>query len=363
MWEYAKYYLGPLTQLLTALGFVLGGHYVWIGIAFFPAMAIIDAVLPRDLAVRKMRNRRAAYVPVWLSTVFGPLLFVAMAWGVAHHDLTTWQLIGAGLSCVWMSVLPLVPAAHELYHARNPIGKTVARYSQVVFLDCTRMEAHVVGHHIDVATPDDTDTAWRGENMYRFAVRAVIGSTVLAQKIESDALVKRGLPRWSIQHKLWRAIAAQVIFQAIVFAIGGATALIVSIGAVLGARYIVENFNYFQHYGLVRVPGSPIQKRHLWNHLGTLTRLVGFEITNHADHHLNSYQPYYELKPDTTAIPMPSVFTCYMAALVPPLWFHWIIRPALVRWDREFASAEERRVADEQNRRAGWEAPVLASAA
>lgn len=81
---------------------------------------------------------------------------------------------------------------------------------------------------------------------------------------------------------------------------------------------------------------------------------MAFEITNHADHHLDSYQAFYRLVPDQTAIRMPSVFVCFLTALVPPLWHNMIIKPALKRWDNEFANAEERKLAREQNREAGW---------
>lgn len=81
---------------------------------------------------------------------------------------------------------------------------------------------------------------------------------------------------------------------------------------------------------------------------------MGFEITNHADHHLNSYQVYYKLVPHKEAIPMPSVFVCFLSALIPPVWHEMIIKPALKRWDLEFANAEERKLAAEQNKAAGW---------
>jgi p-cymene methyl-monooxygenase len=116
----------------------------------------------------------------------------------------------------------------------------------------------------------------------------------------------------------------------------------------------VETFNYFQHYGLVRVEGAPIERRHVWNHLGPIGRLTAFEITNHSDHHLNAYAPYYKLIPDQKSIPMPSVFVCFIAALFPPIWFNKIIRPALQRWDEEFASGAEKKLATEQNRKAHW---------
>lgn len=353
--DYLKYYLSPLTQVLAAVGFLLGGHYVWIALSWFPLMAVLDSLMKPDYSVRKMRNRTAAYIPVWISTLMGPVLVATLAWAFGHHELTLAQQIGAVIGCAWLSVLPLVPAAHELYHARGKIGKTVARYAQVCYLDATRMEAHVVGHHIDVGTPEDSDTAPRGETLYTFSPKAVVKSTIQAQQFIGDALVKKGYARWGIRHGLWRAILALGLFLALLHWIGGTPAVVASVCSMILARFWIETFNYFQHYGQVRVPGSPIEKRHVWNHFGPLSRLLAFEITNHADHHLNSYQTYYTLVPHKESVRMPSVFVCFLAALVPPIWFNSIIKPALREWDLKWANAEERALAAEQNRRAGWE--------
>ena len=164
--------------------------------------------------------------------------------------------------------------------------------------------------------------------------------------------------RWSIRHPLWRGILSQILFQGALWLIGGWLAVGAAVAAMLIARLWVESFNYFQHYGQVRVVGAPIEKRHVWNHFKPLSRLTAFEITNHADHHLNSYAAYYQLVPHKESIRMPSVFVCFFTALLPPIWFHWIIKPALKRWDLEFANADERQLAAEQNRQAGWEAWV-----
>jgi alkane 1-monooxygenase/p-cymene monooxygenase len=277
-----------------------------------------------------------------------------MAWHVGHSALNGWQTAGAVLSCAWLSVLPFVPASHELYHQRGALARFVGRYAQVCYLDCTREIAHVVGHHIDVATAADGDTAARGASLYSFAPGAIVRSTLEACQTESRALEKRGYGRWSIRHRIWKAILAQLVFQSILCAIGGLMAVGLALTAMVIARGWIETFNYFQHYGLARVPGAPINRRHVWNHLSPLSRIMTFEITNHADHHLNSFAPYYALVPDQTAIPMPSVFVCFFAAVIPPVWFSMIIKPALKRWDLEFASPEERVLAAEQNRRAGW---------
>ena len=355
MLDYIKYYLAPCIQVLATLGFYWGGDYTWIAIAAFPALAIGDALLPYDLKKRNMKSHFWAYLPVWLSTLMLPVMYVVFAWSIANHDLTYWQMIAGVLGCAWLSVVPGVPATHELYHSRGRLARFAGRYGQIAFLDTMRMEVHVVGHHRDVGTAEDCDTASRGTNLYSFVVRSMIMSTGLEMKLDADTLEKRGHTRYGIRHSVWRALLTVVVFLTAIYFIGGWVAVGLCFAAMLVARFWVEAFNYYQHYGQIRVEGTPIEKHHVWNHYGTLSRLVAFEITNHADHHLNSYIPYYKLVPDEGAIPVRSIIVCFLSGFIPPLWHNVIIKPALRRWDREHASPAERRLAQEQNRRAGWE--------
>jgi alkane 1-monooxygenase len=52
--------------------------------------------------------------------------------------------------------------------------------------------------------------------------------------------------------------------------------------------------------------------------------------------------------------------TTIAVALVPPLW-HRLMSPRVLAWDRDHASAEERRLAAEANRRSGIPALVRAA--
>ncbi len=353
--EYLRYYIPILVQLLAFAGFYAGGDWVWVGVSSLPVLGLIDSLLPNDMAQRSIRNKSLAEIPVWICTLLSPALYLYVAyWITITPVISSMQYVGAILSVAWMSVIPLVPATHELYHQRSAFKRFIGRYAQVCYFDCSREIAHVVGHHINVASPLDGDTAKRGTSLYSFTAKAIFESTRDSLTTESNSLEKQGYGRWSIRHRIWKAILAQVIFQIVVHLIGGWTANGIVLAGMLIARGWVESFNYFQHYGLIRVEGGSIARRHVWNHLKPLSRIMGFEITNHADHHTNSFASFHELVPDRQWIPMPSVFLCFFAALIPPLWHNMIIKPALKRWDNEMATPEERAIARAQNMAAGW---------
>lgn len=356
MFDYLKYWTGVGVLAVAYAGMIAGGDWVWAGFVMFPLLALLDSFMPRDYAPRNMRQEWLADIPLWICAIGPLLLYFVFAWRYADGAYATaWQLVGAVLSLAWTSIVPLAPAAHELYHKRSVVGRAIGRYAQLCQLDPMRDIAHVVGHHIDVATVKDGDTAARGTTLYGFLGKAVWEQTVWDIRTESAALVKRGHSRWDWRHRLWRAIGAQLIVQGIVWLIAGGTAVAITLGAMLLTRVWAESFNYFQHYGLIRVPGSPIGRRHLWNHLRWFSRVLSFDITNHADHHLNSYKRYYELVPHRDSIPMPSLFLCFFTSLIPPIWHELIAKPALRRWDLEYATPEEQALAREANRKAGWE--------
>jgi alkane 1-monooxygenase len=115
------------------------------------------------------------------------------------------------------------------------------------------------------------------------------------------------------------------------------------IAASLGAG-IQRFIDYTQHYGLVRVPGAPIEARHSWECDRFLTKALQYNLALHADHHLAAGKPYWELKPKSDAPRLPCGYvTAALVALVPPLW-HRLIDPLLEDWDSRLASDAERRL-------------------
>jgi len=130
--------------------------------------------------------------------------------------------------------------------------------------------------------------------------------------------------------------------------------MVIGIFGLMLAKLFAEGFNYFQHNGLVRVEGKPYESRHIWNHLSYIIRPLAYEISNHNDHHLDSYIPFYELKPTPDGPQGPSMFLSFNAALVPPIWFKFLAQPKLKEWDLTRATPEEKILAREANKAAGW---------
>lgn len=355
MSDYLKFWLIPNGIVAAGIaGFVLGGDWVWLGIATFPILAAIDSFLPRNMKPRRMSNAFLSTAPVWMSAIGSLAIYFFAAHHIATHELSTMQIIGSIASLMWISVVPGGPAAHELWHRRHKPSRMLGQLTQICMFDGIRDIGHIVGHHIDVCTPEDGDTAPRGQTLYWFALHELYVSFRIGFTLENRSLKKRGLSFWNWRNRTWAWLGAQLVFQGLIYLVGGWAGVALTLTGMLAARLWIESFNYFQHYGLIRVPGGKIGNRHVWNHMSELSRIVSFEITNHAGHHQDSYTPYQKLVPHKDQIPMPSLFTCFFVALIPPLWHRKIIMPALKRWDLEYANAEERALAREQNRRAGW---------
>ena len=141
---------------------------------------------------------------------------------------------------------------------------------------------------------------------------------------------------------------------AAMYAAAGLIGMAVAATAMVFSKLLAEGFNYLQHYGMVRVPGSPIQLHHAWNHLGAIIRPLGMEITTHIEHHFDSRYKYHELKPRPEGAQMPSAFKCFVYALIPPLWEARIAKPRLRHWDEQFASPAEKELAMAANAQVGW---------
>ena len=352
--DYLRYYIGPVCVAIGALGFYLGADWVWLGFATYFLLASADIFLPRDTKKRNIVNPRLADVPLYCHFVLIIAMYVLFTLFAKEGNLTEFQIAGAILSLGWLSAVPNLPVQHEFMHRKGLIPRLCTFILGGLYGDPIKGIAHVHGHHLDFGTSADTDQARRGETMYTFPFRASWGSYSHAWRAEKRRLQNKSLPILSIENLCVRAIIFEIVlFSTIAFVAGAMATTIALIGIVI-AKILVEAFNYYQHYGLVRSENESYDRRHLWNHLQPAARSVAFEITNHSDHHMDTFKPFYKLSPDTDGPQMPSIFLCFMAGLIPPLWFRYIAMPKLKQWDQQYATPEEKRLAMKANEQANW---------
>ncbi|MBX9604783.1 MAG: alkane 1-monooxygenase [Gammaproteobacteria bacterium] len=366
MGVYLRYFGTHLLLLVTAVGFLLGGAAHWLGLASGVVVWIgADALSPRVGAAPAYRHR--ALLDVALYSLFPPLaaLTAIFAWSLSRTDVlgfgawlhsafgydalaaraatAGWDLVGGAWSFALAIALGGILVAHELVHrTRDPLALAVGRWMLAIAFNATLEVAHVFGHHRDVGTPADPTTARRGESVYHFYLRSTFGQVAQAWQIERERLA--GASAWQRwwSNRVLRGFLRSWSVAGVFFAVGGWRALGVFLLAAAYNKLLLEALNYMEHYGLVRVPGTPIEPRHSWNSVSAFSHAVLFNLPWHADHHARSQVQYPELHATETA---PVLGQGYLATLplvlVPPLWRR-LIAPRLAAWDRERASAAER---------------------
>ncbi|HIF18273.1 MAG TPA: alkane 1-monooxygenase [Cycloclasticus sp.] len=357
--NYLRYYLGAVIVITGIVGFILGGAYVWLGLLTFVPLLLIDIIVPTDYKQHDASIEWLAELPLYLHlflmiALYGTFTYWMMLEQQSGQATPAILLLGAAFSLGWLSAVPTLPVNHELMHRRNPMGRLFATLLGTFYFDPTRDVAHVHTHHIHLGTAKDSDTCPRGYSVYKFIPVAIYGSLKDFFEMEAMRCKKTKRSLLAPTGRIMNAIMQIVVLVGVIFWFAGLTAMLIALAGMLIGRMLVEAFNYYQHYGLVRVEGKKYDSQHIWNHLKPISRTISFEITNHNDHHMDSYAPYYKLKPKADGPQMPSLFLCFATGLIPPLWFKYIAKPRLKNWDFNHATAEEKELAREANKKAGW---------
>jgi xylene monooxygenase subunit XylM len=321
-----------------------------------PLLTVVDLFTSGDgpdYSIRQLRHLLLADLPLYLHALLVPLLVATAAWRIQKSSNWT-EICGVILSLAWLGVIPNVPIMHELLHRRGRIPRSVAFALGIMFLDPTRRLSHLHGHHVHLGLEVDTDTAFRGESIYAFCVRATIGSTKDVFQEETRRLRRQGRSPWSLENDVVYSLV-WVVFVLLLLNLnfGPHATTGLGIGFAL-SRVLLEAFNYLQHYGLIREPGKRQALRHSWNHLTPIVRAATVEITNHAHHHMHPEVRFHALLPSVNTPQMPSALLCFFVSLFPSLWETYIAMPYLRNWDQSFATEGERKLAAKANEKAGW---------
>lgn len=362
---YLRYSVMSVVLISILAFFVLGGPWFWAGfvLALF-SVSLSDELLGSSRKVYQnispwvMNGFLYATLPFLLGlsalyatylSAFDPFGLIALFEALIGVDLaarraasSTSDLIGGALSLGVMCGSAGVNVAHELMH-RLHVRRDVAISRWLLGLTCDTTFAieHVFGHHRHVGTERDPATARRGESVFAFLVRSTFGQIKGAFEIEARRLANRNRSPWSWHNRAARGQLITLVYLAAYVYAAGWIGVVAFFAVALVGKVHLETINYIEHYGLVRVPGEKVAARHSWDCYRLVSSALLYNLTRHADHHLDAQKPYWTLEPRNDAPLLPyGYMTMMLIAFIPPLW-HKLMAPRLAHWDRDFASAGE----------------------
>lgn len=352
MKDYFKYLLPTVVVALTGMSLLAGGVWAWVGVGFFVLLAIPDSLMEFDFNERQMNTAGALFM-LWIQLL--PVAFLWWCfWQFLRIDHGLIELSGAILSVAIITAAAGLPTAHELFHRNEWISRFAGSAATTLLMSTYIDLEHVKSHHIETDTEADVDTPPRGMAVYPFMWRLALFMHQNCFDQEKRRLAAYGKSVWFSpgSRVLWHILGYLIVLAVFYAANGWRSALAVLITSTIGF-FIVTIFSYVQHYGLIRVPGTPIEKRHAWNHTKPISRLLTFEIVTHSMHHIDPTTPYWKLPPYRDAPLVGSAITFFWLSLVPPLW-HRVMRKHLQQWDQNFATEGELELANAANLRTGW---------
>ncbi len=311
-------------SLLFAFGVV-----PFVELLFKPSAANIDAA---EAELRKRTRSYDAMLYLVLPVIY--CCIVAYLVALQGNSFVWWEKIGLTISLGIILGGLGINVAHELGH-RNKRSEQLLALG--LLLPAAYMHfyiEHNQGHHKNVSTHEDPASARRGETIYAFWIRSVIGSYRSAWSIESKRISRAGKNPFGVKSHMVQYTLIQLIFwAAIVLFFGWKSALWFTAAAIIGFL-LLETVNYIEHYGLRR--GKVSEHRyektlpiHSWNSNHHIGRTLLFELSRHSDHHFQPTKHYQILEHHDQSPQMPTGYPgMLLLCLVPPIWFA-IMNPRL----------------------------------
>jgi alkane 1-monooxygenase len=382
MKDFAASMVSPRGLALTAIAITflflmtMGGVYYYVAaVVISGVFAFMDIFAGHDVSEPDGKggagpNAQAYRVPpamLWFGLCY--------AWYLGHGDLfhlgalmkhfgidmfarraqTTPAELIVGCYCVgtiWAGFGTTI--GHELTHRTwSKVDMLVGRWMLALTSDASFSIEHVYGHHLTLGTPKDPATARRGETLYHFIIRSTFGQIASAWHLETGRLKRQKLSIWSFRNRIFTGWAMTACYAAVFYAAAGWVGLVAFFAASWFGKCYLEAINYIEHYGIVRVPGTPIEPRHSWNCTHRISSWLLFNLPRHSHHHAMGDKPYWELRSYQDAPQMPfGYLTMIYIALIPPL-YRKLVHPRLQDWDRRYAVPAEYRLIEAANKASG----------
>ncbi len=375
-----RYFIAPVLIIVSMIGVLVGGFFSWLG------LILLGVGILQDTTMRKQSsgagfddNGDTNGIPALQNAVMYfmlgifVLLQVVLAWRIFQYvngvpispgydhtmfgflpyqnGISGLDLIGAAISTGIFAGIGII-YGHELAHTKG-FSFVISRLMMGLSGSSHFCYAHVYNHHLELAHEDDPATAPRGRSIYMHLPLSYLGQSKFLFNMEKQRLARQNKSFISWENRWIRGYAMSLPTLFLFFWAGGWAGI-----GCLAIVWFISNFelealNYLEHFGLIREKGQPIDYRHSWDNATVFTSWFFIEIGRQADHHDRGETHFWEL--DEVGAPNTGwgYFTLFAIALIPPLW-HRYIKGQLDQWDEQFASDEERAIAQRLNQHVGY---------
>ena len=157
--EYARYLIATIMLCNGILGLYLGGYWVWLGLAGFVSLALLDFTAGADHSLRGGAGKWFYNGVLYLQLPLMVTLWVLFAQHIRAGDLGWFNMLGALIAVAFLSALGGLPSAHELMHRKHPLEIAYCSLYLTVFGLPMNDLNHVHGHHPFVGTAADSAEA------------------------------------------------------------------------------------------------------------------------------------------------------------------------------------------------------------
>jgi alkane 1-monooxygenase len=318
---------------LIGVGAFMGGAWVIAAVVYLTAMtSLLDRLIKKESDASAPSQNAVISVAIALTHF---CLLPVVVWSLTNPALAPLAKVGIFFAAgLWFGQISNANA-HELIHRPTRALHRLGMWCYITLLFGHHTSAHVLVHHTHVATPTDPNTSRKGESLYRYMVRAWIGSFRQGYLAEKARLERIGRPTWRNPYLVY--VGGAVLCLGTAFLLGGWQSLLAYAALCLYAQSQLLMSDYVQHYGLVRAirengKPEPVGAKHSWNSPHWFSSIMLLNATRHSDHHAHPGRPYPELSipDDAPMLPRPLPLMASIA-LVPPLWRR-IMDPRVERW-------------------------------
>ncbi len=317
---------------LLVCGAIFGGAFVLAAVLYLTAVTtLLDRLGQNDTVTDIAGNDR---LPVIIAITHFALLPITI-WALTSDHLEPLEKAGLFFAAgLWFGQVSNANA-HELIHRSTRGLHRLGMWCYITLLFGHHTSAHVLVHHRHVGTQADPNTSRKGENLYRYILRAWGGS--FRQGFAAEAARLRTVKRSTWHNPYLVYVGGALLCLIAATLIGGWQALIAYLGLCAHAQSQLLMSDYVQHYGLTRQingdgKAEPVAGHHSWNSPHWFSSALMLNATRHSDHHAHPARAYpsLELTDDMPMLPRPLPLMASIA-LVPPLWRR-IMDPRVEKW-------------------------------